>query len=65
MSDRPAGVKSTRSPGTDGAWLMLGADVPADWEATVAPGDRPWDRDDIAALFFDCIVEARPIGGES
>jgi hypothetical protein len=32
MSDRPAGVKATRSPWTDGAWIMHAVDVPVDWE---------------------------------
>jgi hypothetical protein len=59
MSDRPAGVKATRSPWTDGAWIMLLADMPDGWEVRRHPGDE-WHYDVDSA-----IVEARPVGGAS
>jgi hypothetical protein len=60
MCDRPSGVKATRSPWTDGAWIMTGGDVPAGWQCRryiddAGPG---WVA---AGRYTDaCLVEARP-----
>jgi hypothetical protein len=65
MSDRPAGVKATRSPWTDGAWIMRCADVPDGWEWRDDTSETEWDDGRRSEMWAACIVEARPVGGES
>jgi hypothetical protein len=62
MSDRPAGVKATRSPWTDGAWIMQETSVPEGWEWRFDPdGVFTVERSLRRFLVTDGIVEARPV----
>jgi hypothetical protein len=58
MSDRPAGVKATRSPWTDGAWIMQEADAATlGWWSHRDPDD-PWWPASPTRWSGDAIVEA-------
>jgi hypothetical protein len=57
MSDRPAGVKATRSPWTDGAWIMEEVDAARlGWQVRYYLNDSKW----WPGLASNRIVEARP-----
>jgi hypothetical protein len=57
MCDRPHD-QAVRSPWTEGAWLMLEPDVPADWEVRTVVDDD-WERP-LQVVGTRWLVEARP-----